>query len=103
MFFILTGGGGINHPFHMHGYYFNVIAMGKFKNGRNEDHVIEDLRRGTLKISKSPAFKDTIAVPASGYSVIRILADNPGKHIKCQHYINLICETVQFVACLATH
>lgn len=87
MFFILTGGGGINHPFHMHGYYFNVIAMGRFKNGQNEDNVIEDLRRGTLKISKSPAFKDTIAVPASGYTVIRILADNPGKRIDCQYNI----------------
>jgi laccase len=86
MFFILSGTGGINHPFHMHGYYFNVIAMGKFKNGQNEDNIIEDLRRGNLKIPKSPAFKDTIAVPASGYSVIRILADNPGKAGNFQTY-----------------
>ena len=94
IFFILTGGGGINHPFHMHGHYFHVIEMGKFKNGQNEDDVIEDLRRGALKISKSPAFKDTIAVPASGYSVIRILADNPGKHIDYRNVNNPIRETV---------
>jgi len=78
----------------MHGYYFNVIAMGKFKNGQNEDYVIEDLRRGTLKISKSPAVKDTTAVPASGHSVIRVLADNPGKHIDYQNFNNPVRETV---------
>jgi hypothetical protein len=63
----------------MHGYYFSVIAMGQFKKGQTEDDIIKALSLGTLPISKYPAFKDTIAVPASGYAVIRILAENPGK------------------------
>jgi laccase len=79
MYFASAGSGGINHPFHMHGFSFNVIAMGNFENGQDEDDITEDLRRGTLKLSTSPAFKDTLAVPALGYAVIRILANNPGK------------------------
>jgi FtsP/CotA-like multicopper oxidase with cupredoxin domain len=62
----------------MHGYSFNVIAMGNFKNGQSVEVVIEDLRRGALKMSKSPAYKDTVAVPSAGYTIIRILANNPG-------------------------
>ncbi|XP_033609847.1 laccase isoform X2 [Cryptotermes secundus] len=72
------GNGGVNHPFHLHGYSFYVIAMGTFENGQTEDDIIEGLHRGTLEISKNPPFRDTIAVPASGYTVIRILARNPG-------------------------
>jgi FtsP/CotA-like multicopper oxidase with cupredoxin domain len=63
----------------MHGYSFNVIAMGNFKNGQDDEDLIEDLRRGAFKFSKSPVYKDTIAVPSMGYSVIRIVANNPGK------------------------
>lgn len=53
--------------------------MGTFENGQTEEDIIEGLHRGTLEISKNPPFRDTIAVPASGYTVIRILARNPGK------------------------
>ncbi|KAJ4445529.1 hypothetical protein ANN_12209 [Periplaneta americana] len=72
------GFGGINHPFHLHGYSFNVIAMGNFENGQNKTDIIEDISRGKLKISQSPILKDTIAVPAQGYAVLRIYTDNPG-------------------------
>ncbi|KDR15437.1 Laccase [Zootermopsis nevadensis] len=73
-----NGTGSINHPFHMHGYSFNVIAMGRFKRGEDDTSIIRDLRRGALKHSNFPVYKDTIAVPSMGYTVIRILADNPG-------------------------
>jgi hypothetical protein len=53
--------------------------MGTFENGQTEDDIIEGLHRGTLEIPKNPPFRDTVAVPASGYTVIRILATNPGK------------------------
>jgi hypothetical protein len=52
--------------------------MGAFQEGQTEDDLIEELVSGDLKISKNPPFRDTVAVPASGYTVIRILAKNPG-------------------------
>jgi hypothetical protein len=63
----------------MHGYSFSVMAVATFKNGQNKEDIIEDLRRGAVKLSKNPPYKDTIAVPSVGYAVIRIVAKNPGK------------------------
>jgi laccase len=74
----ISGTGGINHPFHLHGYSFYVLAMGTFEKGQTEDDLMEELLSGDLKISKNPPFRDTVAIPASGYTVIRIMAKNPG-------------------------
>jgi FtsP/CotA-like multicopper oxidase with cupredoxin domain len=82
LYFTSPGTGGVNHPFHLHGYYFYVIAMGTFEKGQTEDDIIEGFQRGTFEISKTPPYRDTIAVPAAGYTVIRIHARNPGKFKK---------------------
>jgi hypothetical protein len=65
--------------------------MGTFENGQTEDDIIEELRRGVLKISKTPPYRDTLAVPASGYTVVRILARNPGKS---EHVIITIASQI---------
>lgn len=73
----------LSHPFHLHGYSFNVIGMGRSPDTTvkkiNLKHALDLDRRGLLHREFSlPPFKDTIAVPNNGYVVIRFRADNPG-------------------------
>lgn len=80
----------LSHPFHLHGYSFNVIGMGRSpdKNVKkiNLKHALDLDRRGLLdRHYNLPPLKDTIAVPNNGYVVFRFRADNPGKLPK-KHY-----------------
>lgn len=73
----------LSHPFHLHGYAFNVIGMGRSpdKNVKkiNLKHALDLDRRGLLhRQFNLPPSKDTIAVPNNGYVVFRFRADNPG-------------------------
>jgi FtsP/CotA-like multicopper oxidase with cupredoxin domain len=75
----------LSHPFHLHGYAFNVIGMGRSpdKNVKkiNLKHALDLDRRGLLdRHFNLPPAKDTIAVPNNGYVVFRFRADNPGKY-----------------------
>ncbi|XP_068204136.1 uncharacterized protein [Palaemon carinicauda] len=80
--FILIDEGNIgdeNHPFHLHGYSFGVVAMGKL--GRNTtvaDVIALDEAGGIVRKLDSPVMKDTVTIPDGGYSIIRFTADNPG-------------------------
>lgn len=74
----------MSHPFHLHGYNFNIIGMGRSpdKNVKkiNLKHALDLDRRGLLhRQFNLPPGKDTIAVPNNGYVVFRFRADNPGK------------------------
>ena len=77
--FVLAKLGGVNHPIHLHGYAFNVMAMG-YLNGLPESaEIIEKLMEsGNLTKSPAPVLKDTVTLPSRGYTVIRFVADNPG-------------------------
>ncbi|KAI1313888.1 hypothetical protein EDD11_002423 [Mortierella claussenii] len=59
---------GGQHPFHLHGHTFQVIAQGKgfYEEGKTPINAINPLRR------------DTATVPSRGFTVIRFKADNPG-------------------------
>lgn len=77
----------LSHPFHLHGYSFNVVGMGRSpdKNVKkiNLKHALDLDRRGLLhRQFNLPPAKDTIAVPNNGYVVFRFRADNPGESIK---------------------
>ncbi|XP_016918719.2 uncharacterized protein LOC108001912 [Apis cerana] len=74
----------LDHPFHLHGYAFQVFSMGQFwpiRNISREDinEVIQEhtdrLRRGEYK---NPPGKDTAKIPMGGYVIVRFKADNPG-------------------------
>ncbi|KOC59409.1 Laccase-1 [Habropoda laboriosa] len=74
----------LHHPFHLHGYEFNVFSVGQFNDNRNisRDDIneviqihTERLRRGEYK---NPPGKDTVKIPMGGYAIIRFKADNPG-------------------------
>ncbi|XP_020578875.1 laccase-3-like [Phalaenopsis equestris] len=58
------------HPMHIHGYEFYVLAsgMGNF-----------DAKRDTAKFNLvDPPRRNTVEVPVLGWAVIRFVADNPG-------------------------
>ncbi|KAG0365316.1 Cupredoxin [Gamsiella multidivaricata] len=65
---ILDNSLGDEHPFHLHGHTFQVIAQGKgmYEEGKTPINAVNPLRR------------DTATVPRYGYTVIRFKADNPG-------------------------
>ncbi|KAM0822205.1 hypothetical protein ACQ4PT_071655 [Festuca glaucescens] len=61
---------GNNHPIHIHGYDFLVLAEG-FGNYDAE----KDAQKFNLE---NPPQRNTVAVPVNGWAVIRFRADNPG-------------------------
>ncbi|XP_038723917.1 laccase-5-like [Tripterygium wilfordii] len=66
-----------NHPIHLHGYDFYIIAegFGNF-NPRNDT--------GKFNLV-DPPMRNTVGVPANGWAVIRFVADNPGVWIMHCH------------------
>ncbi|XP_041025221.1 laccase-7-like [Juglans microcarpa x Juglans regia] len=59
-----------NHPIHLHGFNFHVLAQGF----GNYDPV-NDRKKFNLF---NPQIRNTIAVPTGGWAVIRFKANNPG-------------------------
>ncbi|KAK6234406.1 hypothetical protein QUC31_006812 [Theobroma cacao] len=59
-----------NHPIHLHGYDFYIIAEG-FGNFNPQ----KDTSKFNLV---DPPLRNTVAVPVNGWAVIRFVADNPG-------------------------
>jgi hypothetical protein len=73
----------ISHPFHLHGYAFHVIGMGRSPDKTikkiNLKHALDLNRRGLLNRNfQSHPLKDNVAVPNNGYVVLRFKASNPG-------------------------
>lgn len=69
-----------NHPFHLHGYSFRVVALEKLGNSTTSQTI--SMLNETNKIVrnlKNPPMKDTITVPDGGYTVIRFYTKNPGE------------------------
>ncbi|KAM1069679.1 hypothetical protein EV1_001474 [Malus domestica] len=66
-----------NHPIHLHGYDFYILAEG-FGNFNAQT----DTKKFNLI---DPPLRNTVAVPANGWAVIRFVADNPGAWIMHCH------------------
>ena len=83
------------HPIHMHGHNFAVLAMGyPTYNTTTGRHLSDnqDIECNSLLCSKpawregrsptlnlvDPPVKDVLIIPAGGYAVIRFRTDNPG-------------------------
>ncbi|KAL0919559.1 hypothetical protein M5K25_011659 [Dendrobium thyrsiflorum] len=59
-----------NHPIHLHGYDFYILAEGFGNFNRATD---------TAKFNLvNPPLRNTVGVPVNGWAVIRFVADNPG-------------------------
>lgn len=70
-----------DHPMHLHGYHFYVVGQG-FGNFNP--------RRDTARFNLvDPPLRNTINVPVGGWTVIRFVADNPGK---CSSSIYITCR-----------
>lgn len=59
-----------NHPIHVHGFNFYVLAQGF----GNYDPVNDPEKFNLI----NPQLRNTIAVPVGGWAVIRFIANNPG-------------------------
>lgn len=70
--------GGQNHPMHIHGYSFHVLAQG-FGNFNRKDRAKFNL--------VNPQLRNTVGVPMGGWTVIRFQANNPG--VDSLHFFNL--------------
>ncbi|XP_022133647.1 laccase-12 [Momordica charantia] len=66
-----------NHPIHLHGYDFYIVAEG-FGNFNPKT----DTKKFNLV---DPPLRNTVAVPVNGWAVIRFVADNPGAWIMHCH------------------
>lgn len=85
----------LSHPFHLHGYAYNVIGIGRSPDQNvkkiNLKHALDLDRRGLLerhlKQGDLPPAKDTIAVPNNGYVIIRFRANNPGFWLFHCHFL----------------
>lgn len=69
-----------NHPFHLHGQGFRVVAMERIKPSGIKVEEIQELdRQGQIvRRLKGAPMKDTITVPDGGFTIVRFVADNPG-------------------------
>ncbi|XP_041365213.1 laccase-2-like [Gigantopelta aegis] len=68
-----------NHPFHLHGHQFRVVALEKVSKQAYAYEVKRLDAEGHIKRKLSGApLKDTVNVPDGGYTVVRFHATNPG-------------------------
>lgn len=67
---VVTNDDDIEHPMHLHGHEFQVIARG---TGTWNGDI--------SNVSRYPVVRDTVTTPSSGYLVIRFQANIPGIHV----------------------
>lgn len=60
-----------DHPMHLHGYHFYILAQ-----GIGNFNAAQDTSKFNLI---DPPYRNTVGVPPGGWVVIRFKADNPGK------------------------
>ena len=70
-----------NHPIHLHGYTFRVVATQKLQGKVTVERVKQMDRDGKIhrRLDRAP-LKDTIKVPGGGFTIIRFYSHNPGTH-----------------------
>ncbi|KAI4354615.1 hypothetical protein L6164_003464 [Bauhinia variegata] len=67
-----------NHPMHIHGFNFHVLAQGFGNYNATRDEPTFNL--------VNPQIRNTISVPAAGWAVIRFVANNPGIWLAHCHF-----------------
>ncbi|KAI8364347.1 Cupredoxin [Radiomyces spectabilis] len=59
-----------DHPFHLHGHVFQIVARG--------DGVYSGNTSDVQWVNENPVRRDTVMVPAESFTILRFRADNPG-------------------------
>lgn len=72
IFLLILNNTGMNHPFHLHGHSFYLLASASGEK-KSPINSLTDLKQ-----LSQPIFKDTISVPRFGGVQIYFNADNPG-------------------------
>ena len=68
-----------DHPMHLHGHDFRVVAMQTVGSNISVDNVRRANEAGMIhKRFEGAPVKDNIGVPARGFTIIRFMATNPG-------------------------
>ncbi|CAG9818287.1 unnamed protein product [Phaedon cochleariae] len=68
-----------NHPMHLHGYNFRVVAMERMGTNVTVEEVQKRDEMGLIERNLlAPPLKDTVTVPDGGYTIVRFKASNPG-------------------------
>ncbi|KAL5234168.1 hypothetical protein ACI65C_001578 [Semiaphis heraclei] len=68
-----------NHPFHLHGHPFRVVAMERVGNHTTVEEIEQMDRDGRIvRNLRTAPLKDTVTVPDGGFTILRFIADNPG-------------------------
>lgn len=72
--FIINNYDDGNHPFHLHGHKFWVLAIGD--SGYFDDSFYDS---SSEKLNfENPVLRDTVNIPGFGWGVLRFVVDNPG-------------------------
>ncbi|XP_023312711.1 laccase-10-like, partial [Anoplophora glabripennis] len=67
-----------NHPLHIHGHNFRIVAMERLGENVTVEEVQDRDRQGLIKRNLLDApLKDTVTVPDGGYTIVRFVASNP--------------------------
>ncbi|KAJ8303182.1 hypothetical protein KUTeg_019578 [Tegillarca granosa] len=68
-----------NHPMHLHGHNFRVVAMEKLNESVSVEYVKMLDQMGMIRRKLTRAVrKDTVTVPDGGFTILRFQATNPG-------------------------
>lgn len=84
-----------NHPFHLHGHSFRVVAMERLGSHVNVSEILKMDKAGEIRRNLVDApLKDTVTVPDGGFTIIRFKATNPGGFsiFFSGFYYNVICS-----------
>ncbi|KAF5290994.1 hypothetical protein FQA39_LY14525 [Lamprigera yunnana] len=83
--------GDVHHPFHLHGFSYYVLGLGKMpipgKNITLSEAVRLDEQKLLRRSFHKPPSKDTVMIPVNGYVVLRFIADNVGFWFFHCHYL----------------
>ncbi|XP_031785568.1 laccase [Nasonia vitripennis] len=89
------GAAKLNHPIHLHGYYYRVVAMEKVGDKLSIEEVKKMDQEGKIhrRLEAEP-WKDSVIVPTGGYTIVRFYANNPEKNKFIEICILIIHFTV---------
>lgn len=74
-----VGVGKLNHPMHLHGFSYRVVAMRKVGDKLSLEYVKKMDSEGKIERRlKGAPLKDSVIVPSGGYTIVRFHANNPG-------------------------
>ncbi|XP_039496786.1 laccase [Drosophila santomea] len=76
--FVISSLSQTPHPIHLHGYTFRVVGMGML--GEQKIGQIEQIDKKTPlpRRAKGAPLKDSVQVPAFGYTILRFYSNSPG-------------------------